>query len=207
MRQRRIALGVVAIGILSIAVSFNMKKADQIRVFNFSSTMYESYYDTKMDAITSGRWGHYGQLISRMTPLQKAFGAGFSLDKQEWRLNKETGALVKVVRPVAINYHSMFVTIFIRTGYVGSLLYLVFLLKLVRQSLRCEDRGRMALLLLGCWLLPGLGESWPMGGGLAILAGFAMGLVSNRPATNSELQSGRDLAMLGVCPRPYGGWR
>lgn len=137
--------------------------------------------------------------------MQKVFGAGFSLDKQDYAFDKKAGQYVKVVRPVAINYHSMLVTIFIRTGYIGSLLYLIFFIKLIRQALRCGDRGKMALLLLGCWLLPGLGESWPMGGGLAILAGFGMGLVSNRPVTNSELQSGRDLAMLGAYPPPYGG--
>lgn len=207
VRQRRIALGIVVGGILSIAVFFTMKGADQIRALNFSAGQYARYYDTTMDAITSGRWGHYERLISRMTPLQKAFGAGFSLDKQEYTLDKETGTFVKVVRPVAINYHSMLVTIFIRTGYVGSLLYLIFFIKLIRQALRCGERGKMAFLLLGCWLLPGLGESWPMGGGLAILAGFAMGLVSNRPATNSELQNRRDLAILGVYPPPYSGWR
>ena len=142
-----------------------------------------------------------------MTPLQKAFGAGFSLEKQDYTFDKETGTYVRVIRPVSINYHSMLVTIFIRTGYVGSLLYLIFFIKLIRQALRSGDRGKIALLLLGCWLLPGLGESWPMGGGLAILAGFAMGLVSNRPVTNPELQSSRDLAMLGVYPPQYGRWR
>lgn len=207
VRQRRIALGIVVGGILSIAVFFTMKGADQIRALNFSSKQYANYYYTKMDAITSGRWGHFEKLISRMTPLQKAFGAGFSLDKQDYTFDRESGTYVKVVRPVAINYHSMLVTIFIRTGYVGSLLYLIFFIKLIRQALRCGERGKMALLLLGCWLLPGLGESWPMAGGLAILAGFAMGLVSNRPATNSELQNRRDLAILGVYPPPYSGWR
>ena len=202
LRQRRIALAVVILGALSVVVFFTMKNADQLRVFNFSSKMYDMYYDTAMDSVTSGRWKHYEKLVDKMTPMQKVFGAGFSLEKQDWRLDKETGELIQIARPIAQNYHSMFITVFIRTGFIGSFLFIAFLVKLFRQALRCGDRGRMALLLMGCWLLPGLGESWPMGGGLAILGGFAMGLVSNRPATNSELQSLRDIQMLGI-----GEWR
>lgn len=194
VRMRRIALGLVVLAIGTMGVFFTMRQATEIRAFHISTE--SRGFDSAMDALTTGRWGFYQACLDKMSPMEKIFGKGFSLDVQDYRFNRLTGVFEKVDRPRSQNYHSMYVTIFIRSGAVGSLLFLIFLIKVIAQAMKCGDRGRMAILLLGGWMLPGVGEAWGIGQALAILAGFATGLVSLRPALNSELQCSRDLEQL-----------
>ena len=93
----------------------------------------------------------------------------------------------RIVRFRGVNAHSIYVTIFYRSGILGVMLFVVFLFVFWAQAKRLGYRGHMAKFLLLVWLLTGVGESWGMNGGAtAVLAGFAIGLLSRRPATNSE---------------------
>ncbi len=96
------------------------------------------------------------------------------------------------------NAHSIFMTIFYRTGIVGMMLFVIFVFVFFAQAKQMGFRGKIAKFFMLCFLLTGVGESWGMNGGAtAILAGFAIGLLPRRPATNSEFHE---------MPMQYGYW-
>jgi len=125
----------------------------------------------------------YKRIIGEMTPMQKIFGRG---------LVSVTGKYYHEAygrsRSLSGNDHSGYVSIFARSGFVGSFLFAIFVINFFLTARRCGDRGRLAIFLLMMWAVGCIGESWGMNGGrTAILAGMGIGLVTRRRIVNTEL--------------------
>lgn len=151
-----------------------------LRAFDFKDREASYYYGSSIDAISTGRWSMYMQNIDRMNPLQKIFGAGCALSQY-------TAHGEKIDRYRGGNAHSIYMTIFYRTGFVGLILFAIFVITFFRQAKRVGVRGNVAKFLFLMWLLTGVGESWGIiGGALGILAGMGVGLISLIPARNPE---------------------
>lgn len=197
----RLVIGCIILLCIIIGISFAMRRADSLRAFDYSSNF--GAYDTRGDAVTSGRVSMYLNNYEKMTTIEKIFGKGFTMSKDLWSFNKRTGLYERARRPGSGNAHSMYVTVFYRSGFVGLGLFLIFLIKAIRHGLQHGDRGRDGILFLGVWMMTGVGESWGMlGGHTAILAGIAMGLLTNNLVTNPELMCKRDYQLLA-----QRGWR
>ena len=133
----------------------------------------------------------YQMNLATMSATEKLFGKG--------GMNSlYTSRGERITRFRGANAHSIYMTIFYRTGFMGIMLFAIFVFVFFAQAKRMGFRGNMAKFFMLCFLLTGVGESWGMNGGAtAILAGFAMGLLSRRPATNSEFHE---------MPMQYGYW-
>ena len=185
-KSARMWLGIFVASVIASLVLGTLSSSEGIRAFRYKTEDLHGY-QTKADAISSGRIGYYMELYDRMTPMQRLFGAGFSINRQDFYIDDKTGELVRIDRVRAGNVHSIFVQVFTRTGLVGSLLFLAFIIKVFRTGLSLGDRGRIGLLFVGAWLVTGIGESWGFNGGfMGAVAGFGMGLLSRIPSRNSE---------------------
>ena len=174
-----VALIIVGV-IFTVGVLFTNKGVNIIRAFDFSGESQMGIEYSAMDRISTGRWSMYQQGLSYMSPTAKIFGKGGMNS-----LYSSKGE--RIVRFRGANAHSIYMTIFYRSGLVGILLFVIFLCVFFAEAKKMGFRGNMAKFFMLCYLLTGIGESWGMNGGAtAILAGFAIGLISRRPATNSE---------------------
>ena len=179
--QLKYMISLFVLGVVfAVGVLVTNKGVDTVRAFDFKGRSQTDYYSSVMDTMTTGRWSMYMHNLEQFSSLEIVFGKG--------GLNSHyTSRGVRIVRFRGANAHSIYMTIFYRTGIVGVMLFVIFLFAFWMQAKRLGARGNMAKFLLLVWLLTGLGESWGMNGGAtAILAGFAIGLLSRKPATNSE---------------------
>lgn len=174
-RRTRIALFVVGVLVIAVGVSYTMKGAHSIRAFSLRGEDSEASYLTDADQLTTGRVSMWERNISMMTDIQMVFGRGL------WTISDKTN------RVTAGNAHCMYMTILYNSGYVGVALFLIVLCLIISESKRLGDRGRMAGVFFGIWMLHGVGESWGMiGGGTAILGGIGFGLLSRCQIRNPE---------------------
>lgn len=172
----------ITVGILSVcAVAWTMRGASEIRLFKiFSNTNAE--YKLTANEITSGRLDWWIGEYKAMSPAQVLLGSGF----------KDT-ALNERARVGLANYHSMYVFVFMQSGLLGLILFFTAIMMGFRVAGRKGDRGRMAMMFLGVWAVTGLGEAWGMiGGAIAVLAGFGMGLCTDMKVRNSELMNNNE---------------
>ena len=177
-RRKRIGLFVLVTLVFVIAVSFTMRGATELRAFNFTGKGQE-FYDTKGDAMSSGRISMWTDQINQMNGVQKLLGRGLIKNDRTEQGRVKPG-----------NAHSMYMAVFYNSGFVGAFLMLMMFCKFFSVAKRKADRGRMAMMLFGCWALTGVGEAWGMiGGATAFLAGFAIGLCTDDPVMNTELMS------------------
>ena len=179
--QLKYMISLFVLGVVfAVGVLVTNKGVDTVRAFDFKGRSQTDYYSSVMDTMTTGRWSMYMHNLEQFSSLEIVFGKG--------GLNSHyTSRGERIVRFRGANAHSIFMTIFYRSGIIGTMLFIIFLLTFWSQAKRLGARGNMAKFLLLVWLLTGLGESWGMNGGAtAILAGFAIGLLSRKPATNSE---------------------
>ena len=183
-RWKRFAAFALLSVVFCVAVAFVMRDAP-LRFINFFVEQETSGYRTTEDAITSGRVGMWQRQWEMMSPVQKIFGRGMAT----YDVSAQTG------RVHAGNAHSMFMTVFYNSGFVGIALFAVVVFLCVKHGFKCGDRGRIALLFIGTWFFSGAGESWGMiGGTTALLAGFGMGLlIDKRQITNSEFLRARSV--------------
>lgn len=177
---RYLVLGIAIGFIFLLGVFMTNKGVEKIRFFDFQGSQQEFYGDT-LNRMSTGRWEMYHNSIAKMTSRQKCFGAGAALSQYS-----HMGELVTRFR--GGNAHSIYVTVFLRTGFIGTLLFLIVIVQFFVNVRRIgRVRGQIAMMLFSIWLMTGVGESSGMLGGLtAILAGMGMGLVSLKPAINSE---------------------
>lgn len=177
-RKKRICLFVLVSVIFLPAVFVVMKGAESIRFLDIG-TESQSFYETKEDAITSGRVSMWKNHIESMSILEIIWGRGMR--------KYDRNQLTNRVSPG--NAHSMYMTIFYNSGIVGLFLFLIFLMCALRYGMKMGDRGRMALLFIGTWFFSGAAESWGMTGGTtATVCGFGIGLLSHRVAGNREFE-------------------
>lgn len=197
-RAGRILIGILVVGALLVGVARAMRNAESIRAFDFrAKSQLEKGYETAGDAATSGRLELYLGVYNQMTFFEKIFGKGFTLNGSRWTHDRMTGTDVYRTKITMENLHSIWVSIFCRAGFLGVLLFIIFIVISFRRGFMLGDRGRLALLYFGVWLLTGTGEAWGViGGQTAILAGIAMGLLTNQTVTNSELMIERDRLMM-----------
>lgn len=200
IRIKRIISIIAAMACLAVFVMVSMKGAETVRsvnyLVNYKAAMAnnEQYFENKGDALTSGRFLLYRHVLESMTPLQIVFGAGYGMAEQATFVSKNVAVeereylLAHRTRVGAGNMHSVFMTVFFRTGIIGSMLFFIFVAKVFAEGRKMGGRGRMALLFFSIWLMTGLGESSGMTAArTSILAGFAMGLLGHVRITNSEL--------------------
>lgn len=163
-----------------VGVFFTNKGAKVIRAFDLIGRSQDEIYNTGLDKMSTGRWSMYANNLRRLSSAEMIFGKGGMLS-----LYSSKGE--RIVRFRGANAHSIYMTIFYRSGLVGILLFVIFLCVFFAEAKKMGFRGNMAKFFMLCYLLTGIGESWGINGGAtAILAGFAIGLISRRPATNSE---------------------
>ena len=171
---------IATIIMILIAIAFGtrivMKDADVLRAFSLNTSSSQSgVYASNVDQITTGRFSMWERVVHDMTAGEMLAGQGL------FTYDLTTG------RAIIGNAHSMYMTVFYNSGFIGIILMLSALVLFIRQGFRLGDRGRLGLLFIGVWLMHGIGESWGMtGGGTAILAGFGMGLLSHCQVSNSE---------------------
>lgn len=180
----QLCLGAVALIMLFVGIRLTMGGAE-IRAFDFSQKT--DSYDSVLDSVSTGRIGFYQSLYDQMTPVERIIGKGFTMTDSLVRFDKLEKRFVKIDRPRSFNAHSMYVSIFVRSGVIGCLLFLVFVIVSFKQSKKLGERGKLGMLFMGVWLATGVGEAWGMiGGATALLAGIAIGFFSNQRAMNSE---------------------
>ena len=179
--RKRIGLFIAITVIFLPLVFYMMKGAETIRFFNFSAQQ-EGFTGDKGDIITSGRISMWKRNLEEMSAIQILIGRGMSIYSLAEDVNERRAG-----RLTAGNAHSMIITILCNSGVMGLILFFVFVSVFVKRGMRMGDRGRLALLFVGTWMLSGVAESWGMiGGASAQLCGFGIGLLSHRVATNSE---------------------
>lgn len=188
-KGQKILGGIVIALILATGVSITMKGSGHLRAFSFfSNDTFQSQFQDKADYLTSGRISMYRNLYDLMSPVQRIFGAGYSVVNSDWVFDKELGMEVRQTRISAGNAHSMYVQVFMRSGWLGVALFLVFILKTFVQGRRLGERGKIGLMFFGVWLMTGVGEAWGMAGGsISILAGFGVGMLTLGRVNNSEV--------------------
>lgn len=192
-KARRLFIGVVAGMIIVFGSLFMMRNVGYIRAFDIMANE-QMGYASRGDVMTSGRLSLYERLFKEMSPLQVVVGAGYNTADAATFVSKNVAEgdreymLAHRTRVGPGNMHSMYMTVFFRSGVVGSLLFFAFILKTIKEARRMGGRGRLALMFLSIWLLTGLGESAGMtSGSTSILAGFAMGLLGRKQIRNPEL--------------------
>lgn len=189
----QIFLAVFIFAAIAVGLKLVMRNASSIRAFDFLGQSGAEIYETAGDALTSGRISMYKSNLDNMSVIEKLVGKGFMMSDNVWSFDRKTGLYVKNRKLTSGNAHSMYMTVFYRSGFIGVFLFVVFLVKAIRQGLRLGNRGRIGLVFLGVWLMTGVGEAWGMiGGHSAILAGIAMGLFTNNVVQNPELMTERD---------------
>ena len=184
-KMQRIFLFAISILLIGIGVLVSMQGVDRLRAFDLKNEELVSVYGDgfSLDRISSGRMQIYENLIAEMSPLQLIFGRGLV------RSVYDKGSDVEG-KVAGNNDHSSFVSIFLRGGVVGSVLFLFFIMTYIKRSMLLGDRGRLALFFLGIWIAYNIGESWGINGGrISILLGMGIGLLTNQPILNSELMT------------------
>lgn len=157
--------------VFSIAMTglvFKVMQGNELRVFKFTEEKGTTIYE-----IGTGRGAIFANWYNGMKDFQHAVGAGVP-----WGELREDGT-----RRLA-NCHSMYMNIFVQSGYVGLVLLGLFGLSVVICSFRRHDRfGRVAILLVTVWFLTGLGEAaniFPENGYGKFCLGIAIALCSRR---------------------------
>lgn len=174
-------VSLVFVGIMfAVGVLVTNKGVSAIRAFDFKGKEQDNVYGSVMDRISTGRWTMYITNLEKLTFNELVFGKGCSLSQYSHR-----GERIERFR--GANAHSNYMTILYRSGIVGLCLFVISAYIFFMQANKLGWRGNLAKLLYATWFFVGVGESWGMNGGIiAILAGMGMGLVSLKPATNSE---------------------
>ena len=181
-RRKRVAMFVVITMVFIPLVMFMMKGAESVRFLDFSGRQRQDDYRSAGDAITTGRISMWQRNLEDMTVVQLMIGRGMA----RWSLVEDMDGR-KAGRLTAGNAHSIYMTVIYNSGVLGLLLLFAFVVVSVKCGFRMGDRGRLALLFIGTWLFSGVAESWGMvGGAMAVLCGFGIGLLSHQVATNSE---------------------
>lgn len=195
----KLMIGVCVLISVMVGVAVVMRGSDHLRAFNFSIS--SGYGDTALERLSTGRTHIYENVWHAMSPMERVFGRGAALWDKFY--DTETGEVIKVTKVNTGNLHSMYVVIFLRSGFVGSFLFLSFLMTVIRWGFRLGDRGKMALLFIGLWLATGVGEGWGMiGGTSAVLAGIGMGFLTRKQILNSEI-SGIPADACRSAPPPF----
>jgi len=169
--------------VLLCAVGYGMFKTSgfsslaDMRVFNFDNT----YQD-----VSSGRFAFYEMILDRMHPtaFNTIFGGGGFYDHYFTRV------------PMIGNGHSSWVQLYALGGVFGAVLFSVFIIAYLRVGFRLGFRGQLAMVMLGVWILTGLGESVNLnqgGMGAKALMGIGMGLLCRgKTVLDDELVNGYD---------------
>jgi O-antigen ligase len=187
-RRKRLFLLVLATIIFVPVVSYTMRGADKLRIFDFS-TESDSRNVSKENVLTSGRFEIWSMHVEEMDVVDRLVGRGFR--------RKDLNRLGRVS---VGNAHCAYMTVFYNSGFVGIILLLCFMIASVSLGFKLRDRGRIALLFIGTWFMSGVAESLPIQGGVSgVLAGFGMGLLCRNP-TNSELMTDQERQ------RAFGWW-
>ena len=198
-RRKRISLFIIATILICVGVIVTMRGIDRLRSFDIRNQEMNDLYGKgfSLDKVTTGRTRIYENLINDMSPLQMIFGRGLIRNVHE----KGSDVQGKVMGG---NDHSSFVSIFVRGGIVGSLLFIVFIVMYMRRAVRLGDRGRLALFLLIIWLMQNLGESWGINGGrISVLLGMGIGFLTNQRIKNSELMNDAEKRFYPTMPFPF----
>ena len=178
LRKAKVGRRVVLAIILLVAIGLCVRRimgSSELRVFDFK--VHADTYATAADSLTTGRMTMWEKNVARMDSVEKLVGAGMFIECK----SRETG------RVAAGNAHSLYMTIFYNSGFMGLLFLLIFLVTSVTMGLRMRNRGHMALMFIGAWMLTGLGESAGMTGTFyGVLCGFGIGLLTKGYAFNSE---------------------
>lgn len=192
-KVKRILLFIVGTLIVIVGVRYMMKGADYLRAFSMKNDAGEGYYGSFADQMTTGRTTMWLNHLESMTTGQLLAGHGLV------ERNEITG------RVTPGNAHSMYMTVMYNSGVLGISLMIILIVMAMRESRRIGDRGRMALMFIGVWLIHGIGESWGMtGGGTAILGGIGFGLLSRCQIRNFEFLGKYNPRVQAVFFDPYG---
>ena len=173
-----------------VGVRYVMRGSENIRALEFFSS--DGGIGMKsLDEISSGRIGWWVAEFNSMTTTEVFLGRGF-----------EKSALNERGRAMLMNYHSIYMFVFLHGGLVGLFLMMFFFGVFWVVAHRKGERGKMAMMFMGVWALGGIGEAAGITGGVTgILAGFAMGLCSDNPIKNTELmnEDERRRLLFGYC--------
>lgn len=190
-RKKRILLFVIATIVFVPIMLHTMRGAGRLRIFDFSGAELERTSMEKADMVSSGRWTMWKMHVDNMSALDCIIGRG--IEKKHYIASRGQATVG--------NAHSAFMTVFYNSGFVGLLLLFAFLMHSLFLGLSMGDRGRIALLMIGTWLLCGVGESLPIQGGTpGVLAGLGMGLLCAGPVKDEMLMNNHDRRLLyGDC--------
>lgn len=179
---RNIVLGAICVAGLIYGAAVTMENTDTLRAFQYTATG-QSGRD-RLDEISSGRIGMYIDWYDQMSPLQVCFGSGYTILRTA-RTRSDFDAKGRIGMA---NYHSLFMGVFYHTGIVGSILFVIFVVRSLILCRRLGERGRMALLFIGTWLITGVGETAGLNGALiGVLGGIGMGLLTQQKINCTEL--------------------
>lgn len=172
---KRVGFAVILLLVIGVGVR-RIMGSSELRAFDFK--VHADSYATTVDSLTTGRMSMWKNHIARMDTVEKLVGAGMFIESK----SRETG------RVGAGNAHSLYMTVFYNSGLVGLVFLSMFLVTSITLGLRMKNRGHMALMFIGTWMLTGLGESAGMTGTFyGVLCGFGIGLLTKGYAFNSEL--------------------
>ena len=120
----------------------------------------------------SGRFEWWHDLLEQTTPLQNLIGRGSYYDDS------------RMFEGIVLhsNMHSIYAQVYYEMGYVGCLLFVIYLIGHVGTALRNKEYGRYSLVYLATALVCGVGESYSLRGGtLSIIWGLSIGLLLAKP--------------------------
>lgn len=139
---KKIAI-MIGLSIVMLGLGVKLMQGSELRVFKFKEDV------GAFEEVGTGRGRFIVNWYERMSGQQHVVGMGVP-----WGERLENGSRSPM------NCHSMYLNIFVQSGYVGLALLCLFWMYSTIRLLRRHDRlGHIAILLVAVWFLTGSGEA------------------------------------------------